>query len=263
MNIAILSAMSTICLEASSVASTALQTLPEPAPIVLAQAEIPAQSPTVEPAPVTTHEVAAPIFEENVESFVAEEAVDPALLAFAGESDEAVAAKLTDYLQELGTMNGAFRQVSPSGAVSTGQFYLRRPGLLRFEYDDPSPLLIVANGGLVYVRDEALETTDSYPVSQTPLKFLLQKKIDFSEAEIVSVDRGIGNFAVTFATKGDETQGELTIVSSAPSLGLTRWVVRDVQNGITEVTLDGVVTGDRIANRMFRVPDAGGNFLKN
>ena len=44
--------------------------------------------------------------------------------------------------------------------------------------------------------------------------------------------------------------------------GLPR-LVRDVQNGITVVTLDNVKAGERLANRLFQTPDAGGQFLKN
>ncbi|MEQ8934889.1 MAG: outer membrane lipoprotein carrier protein LolA, partial [Amphiplicatus sp.] len=83
-------------------------------------------------------------------------------LAFADLSDEEVVERVLTALESVTTLEGDFTQVAPSGAVSTGKFHLRRPGLLRFEYDPPTPLLIIANGGLVYVRDEALETTDSY-----------------------------------------------------------------------------------------------------
>ncbi len=184
-------------------------------------------------------------------------------LVFQGETDEALAGRLMDYLEGVETLNGDFTQIAPSGAISSGRFYLRRPGFLRFEYDPPTPLLIVANGGMVYVRDEALETTDSYPVGRTPLKFLLGKKIDLGDAEIIAVDRGIDSFAVTLGSDDEETDGELTMIVKAPELTLMRWIVRDIQNGATVVTLDNVKSGEKLANSLFRTPDAGGQFLKN
>lgn len=182
-------------------------------------------------------------------------------LIFGNETDEAVAEKLISYIEDLDTLNGDFTQIAPSGAISSGKFYLRRPGFLRFEYDPPTPLLIVANSGLVYVRDEDLETTDSYPVGKTPLKFLLSKKIDRDDAQIVSVDRGVDNIAVTFASDDEETEGELTLIASAPEFELRRWIVRDAQGGLTVVSLDNVKTGERLANNLFRVPETGGRFL--
>ena len=249
MNLAMLSAISLICVDAA----TAARPLPAPKPaIVLAQAEeaIPAEE-----APVEVEEVA--------DDAVSEEEAIPEPLVFEGESDEAVAEKLIAYLEGIDTLQGDFTQIAPSGSISSGRFYLRRPGFLRFEYDPPTPLLIVANGGMVYVRDEALETTDSYPTGRTPLKFLLRKTIDRDDAEIVAVDRGVDSVAVTFASREEETEGELTIIAKAPEMTLTRWVVRDVQNGITVVTLDNVESGMRLANRLFRAPEAGGQFLKD
>lgn len=182
-------------------------------------------------------------------------------LVFDNETDETVAEKLISYIEDLDTLNGDFTQIAPSGAISSGKFYLRRPGFLRFEYAPPTPLLIVANSGLVYVRDEDLETTDSYPVGKTPLKFLLSKKIDRDDAQIVSVDRGVDNIAVTFASDDEETEGELTLIASAPEFELRRWIVRDAQGGLTVVTLDNVKTGERLANNLFRAPETGGRFL--
>ncbi len=271
MNITLMSAISLVCLDGVLAARPLAEA--QPAPIVLASAVAPASAKqSVEsdaPLPAVAPMVVAQVDPEpetqpSAESeSAAEELPLDKPLVFEGESDDAIVTKLTEYLEALDTLQGDFRQVSPSGAASTGRFYLRRPGFLRFEYDDPTPLLIVANGGMVYVRDDALETTDSYPVGQTPLKFLLRKKVDLEDARVVSVDRGFDNFAVTFASEDDETEGELTIIASAPDISLTRWVVRDLQNGITEVTLSDVATGMKLANRLFRVPEAGGDFLKN
>ncbi|MEX0643826.1 MAG: outer membrane lipoprotein carrier protein LolA [Parvularculaceae bacterium] len=196
---------------------------------------------------------------------MAEKGLDEAraALAYAGEADQAVSDKVIAYLDQITTFTADFTQVAPSGAISTGKFYLRRPGLLRFQYDAPSPLLIVATGGTVFVRDDALETTDSYPVGRTPLKFLLRKKVEFGDFEIAAVDRGVDSIAVTFASNEEETEGEISIILDAPTLKLREWIVRDPQNGVTIVTLDNVVEGQQIANRLFAAPQSATPFLKN
>jgi outer membrane lipoprotein-sorting protein len=259
MTLAMLSAISLICIDAVSAA----RPLPVSEPVIeIAAANIqaaPETAPDLMTPPVEDAAEEAPEINNDVVSD-GEEYTGP--LAFDGESDEAVAERLIGYIEDLDTLTGDFTQIAPSGAISSGRFYLRRPGFLRFEYDPPTPLLIVANGGLVYVRDEALETTDSYPVGKTPLKLLLRKKIDRDDAKIVSVDRGVDTVAVTFASD-DETEGVLTIIARAPEMSLERWIVRDLQNGITVVTLENVESGVRLANRLFRAPEAGGQFLKN
>lgn len=183
--------------------------------------------------------------------------------AFAGETDAAVAARVFAYLDSLKTLQGKFSQIAPSGAQSEGVFYLKRPGLLRFDYAAPSPLRIVANGGLVYVRDEQLETTDSYPVGETPIKFLLRKKVELKDVKIAGVERKPDTVAVRFASTDPKTEGELVAVFSAPDLALKQWAVHDPRGGVTVVSLRDVVSGKEIANRVFAAPETKSPFLKN
>lgn len=244
MNIALLSLAALACADAGlSLGRVAhAPATSRTAPILLAAAETaPLQAEPAVPAP------------EEV----------PSELVFANESDDALAERVLASLEAIDTLQGEFTQIAPSGAISTGRFYLRRPGLLRFEYDAPSPLLIVATGGTVFVRDEALETTDSYPVGRTPLKFLLKKRIELDDAKVVAVDRSADSAAVTFASEDEETEGELSVVVRAPDLQLEEWIVRDPQNGVTIVTLDNVVAGEPIPNRLFAAPRADSPFLKN
>ncbi len=271
MSVAMLSAISLICADA------ALAVLPqEPDPQIVAvesqtgQGEVKQSdagpgdiaAPAVSEAPIVVEQTSSND-PASLQAVVSEEEAYSGPLAFEGETDEAVIERFSAYLENTETLTGDFTQIAPSGAITSGRFYLRRPGLLRFEYDPPTPLLVVANGGMVYVRDEALETTDSYPVGRTPLKFLLKKKVDLDDAKVIAVDRGVDNVAITFASDKDETEGELTLIASAPDMTLRRWIVRDTQNGITVVTLNNVVAGEKLANRLFQTPDAGGDFLKN
>ena len=256
MSIAMLSALSLICVDAAMAARPL-----SVAPLMSAQSA--SGAPVLTAPPNDDFEIQSPVVDSSTDEQAIAVEQPTETLVFDGESDEALVDRLMDYLQEIETLNGDFTQIAPSGAISSGQFYIRRPGFLRFEYDPPTPLLIVANGGMVYVRDEALETTDSYPVGRTPLKFLLRKKIDLGPTKVVEVDRGVDSFAVTLGSDDEKTEGELTMIVRAPELSLVRWIVRDIQNGITVVSLDNVKSGEKLANRLFRTPDAGGQFLKN
>ena len=212
-----------------------------------------AAAPAAKTAPASTPAAAAVSIPEE----------EPNGLAFAEVSDDALVERVRAAIEAISTLKADFTQVAPSGATTTGRFYLRRPGLLRFEYDRPSPLLIVATGGSVYVRDEALDTTDSYPVGRTPLKYLLKKRVELDDAKIVSVDRGLDSVAVTFAPTKDETEGELSIIMSAPALELKEWIVRDPQNGVTFVTLANLELGGALPGRLFAAPKTGSAILKD
>ncbi len=184
-------------------------------------------------------------------------------LAFADLSDEAVADAALKSIETMTTLSAKFRQTAPSGAVATGDVKLRRPGQVRFDYDDPSPITIVGTGGIVYVENADLETTDSYPLGKTPLKFLLAKTIDIGDAELAGVERYEDAVAVTWTSTDEETEGALTLYLSAPDLGVRQWAVTDAQGGVTLVELIDPKLGEKLDNRLFRAPDAGGAFIRN
>lgn len=243
--------MSTIAVIAAEAAFEASR--PAPAPVAEARTAADPAAPKAAPQPLKT--AASTAAEPATPAAAA-----PAQAAFAGLSDREVESEVLKQLEALTTMKGDFVQTAPSGAVATGKFYLRRPGQIRFDYDDPSPITIVATGGFVYVENGELETTDSYPLKKTPLRFLLGKKIDIPDAALKSVDRTADRVALTYASD-DEEGGEITLFLSAPGLAIEQWAVRDPAGGVTVVALQGVTTGGALENRLFRVPEAGGAFI--
>lgn len=249
MDFALLSVLTLACADPA----LALTPLPLAAPVVLAAVVQTEAAIPVKASPETVDAAPAVVLPAQAE----------APLVFADLSDDQIVERVLSALESVTTLEGDFTQIAPSGAVSTGKFHLRRPGLLRFEYDPPTPLLIVANGGLVYVRDDALETTDSYPVNKTPLKFLLRKKVELGDAKLVDVIRGVDDLAITFASTDEETEGQITLLFSAPDLALKQWAIRDMQEGTTVVALENVIAGKDVSNRLFRVPETGSPFLKN
>ena len=264
MNLILFSAMSIVCMELSAGAQLENPIETPVEETVQEQTEAPvvpvkAVEPLAPAKEISVVETPAPL----ADAVIATPQPIAQTLAFEDKTDDEIVELVLGALENAKTLKGDFTQIAPSGAVSDGRFYLRRPGFLRFEYDPPNALLIVANGGVVYVRDDALETTDSYPVRRTPLKFLLRKKIDLDDAEVLRVDRGVDNVAVTLGSSDDQTEGDLTLIANADDLTLRRWIVRDAQNGSTVVSLTDVVKDEKLRMSLFRAPDAGGSFLKN
>src|SRR5215216_6091811 len=85
------------------------------------------------------------------------------------DQQRALVQRINAYLTSVHTLIGDFVQVGPDGSRTDGKFYLQKPGRVRFEYNPPSPLELVADGSSVAVRDRRLSTQDVYPLSQTPL----------------------------------------------------------------------------------------------
>ena len=81
-------------------------------------------------------------------------------------------------IQRAASWSAISSRSAPTARKSEGEFYLQKPGKVRFEYNPPSPIELIADGSSVVVRDRKLATQDLYPLSQTPLRFLLADRID-------------------------------------------------------------------------------------
>jgi outer membrane lipoprotein-sorting protein len=167
-------------------------------------------------------------------------------------SPEALIARANTSLRAAATARGRFSQVDPDGSTSTGTFYLRRPGRMRFAYDAPSPLLVVADGSTVAVSDSALETIDRAPLSSTPLGLFLGRNPDLNrDAEVVTAQVDRGTVYVRLRDRTGETDGELILLFRETDFQLTGWWVVDAQNNFTQVSLSDVVLNPRLDPRLF------------
>jgi outer membrane lipoprotein-sorting protein len=163
--------------------------------------------------------------------------------------------RLSAYLSSIQTLVGNFVQIGPDGTRTKGQFYIQKPGRVRFEYDPPSPIDIIADGQSVAVRDRTLATQDIYPLSQTPLRFLLSPRINLLKDTNV-----VGVYADNvFATVViEETQplvgtNRLMLMFDAKDLHLKQWIVTDPQGYDTTVAVSNLDTSKRPDPSLFRI----------
>ena len=164
--------------------------------------------------------------------------------------------RASEAMAKVKTASGTFQQLSPDMSVTTGRFALSRPGKMRFDYDAPTPLLMVSDGTTVALQDSELETTDRVPLGTTPLALLLDDKIDFaSEADILDVTQANGHVEITLRDKSGEMDGTLTLQMRESDMELTGWRTVDSGNNITSVQLSNVEYGKRLNPRLFVVKD--------
>ena len=151
----------------------------------------------------------------------------------------AIVDKVNKYLTSVQTLQGKFVQVGSDGRRTTGDFYLSKPGRVRFEYDDPSPIELVADGTSVVVRDRKLATQDVYPLSQTPLRFLLADKVDLTrDTNVIAVSSD--DVFVTVVVEERNTlvgTSRLMIMFDAKTMQLKQWTVTDPQGYDTTVAV--------------------------
>jgi outer membrane lipoprotein-sorting protein len=147
--------------------------------------------------------------------------------------------RISLYLSGVQTMVGNFVQVGPDGGRTEGTFYIQKPGKVRFDYNPPTPIDIIADGSSVVVRDRNLATQDLYPLSQTPLRYLLAERIDLlRDTDVVSVSVD-DTFATVVIQEKQLVVGtsRLMIMFDAKDLTLKQWTVTDPQGLDTTVAV--------------------------
>jgi outer membrane lipoprotein-sorting protein len=165
-------------------------------------------------------------------------------------------ARIETYLDGLRTLKAHFLQVAPNGATSQGTAWLDRPGRMRFQYDPPSPLLLVAGHGLVVFHDKSLNQTTNIPISKTPLGILLADKVHLSgDVTVTGMQRLPGQIQVSMVRTASPGDGSLTLIFADSPLALRQWTVLDAQRQETRVTLYNVETGGKFDAKLFEFID--------
>jgi len=177
------------------------------------------------------------------------------LFATFDANQKAQAARVSSYLSSLQTLVGNFVQVGPDGSKTKGDFYIQKPGKVRFEYDDPSPIAIIADGSSLAVRDRKLATQDIYPLSQTPLRFLLSDRIDLlKDTNVVSVTADDVFISVTIEEKQALIgTSRLMLMLGAKDGQLKQWTVTDPQGYDTTVAVYNLDSSKKVDPSMFKI----------
>ena len=194
--------------------------LPQPAPKNRTQAVRP-------PSPVPTDAAGRPIPVRPGES-----------VPYDG-SQRALVDRVSNYLSSVQTLIGDFVQIGPDGGRTIGKFYIQKPGKVRFEYEPPSPIDVIADGSSVVVRDRKLATQDLYPLSQTPLRYLLADQIDLARDTNLTAVSQDNTFVTVTIEERQILVGthRLVLMFGAKDMRLRQWTVTDPQGYDTTVAV--------------------------
>jgi outer membrane lipoprotein-sorting protein len=161
--------------------------------------------------------------------------------------------RIAAYLNGIRTMTARFQQVANNGAASTGQLWVARPGRMRFEYDPPNPITLLADATSVYYWDKQLNQVSKYELRSTPAWFFLRDPISFGADIVVTRFEHAGNVVrVTVVESAQSDAGSLTLVLSENPLALRQWIVVDQQAKTTSVTLSGLQFGMALDPKLFQ-----------
>lgn len=174
-------------------------------------------------------------------------------MASAQSAGGAAAQKIADHFSSVKTMMGEFVQFGPRGEQTGGKFFIERPGKLRFNFEDPSPLRVIADGKNVVVGNIKLKTWDLYPLSKTPLTLLLADRIDLSNDAVRGVKEESDLTTIVLGNKtifGDST---ITMMFDSKTYDLRQWTITDNQGKDTSVMIYNVKSGVGFDEKVFAI----------
>jgi outer membrane lipoprotein-sorting protein len=171
-------------------------------------------------------------------------------------ADKATLDQIDTYFNNIKFFSGGFVQVGSDGKRVTGKFWVSKPGRMRFDYDPPSSLQLLADGTSVAVRNRKLNTQSLYFIKQTPLRFLLAEKLDLIEdSKVLEVGREPAGISVVLeegsAASGGKSRIQLTF--PAPAYDLRQWTITDPQGYDTTVTISGIDRKLQLPDRIFYI----------
>ena len=163
-------------------------------------------------------------------------------------------AQLSSYLNAMQTAESPFTQINSDGTVSTGTVYIHRPGRVRFDYDGDD-LLVMAGGSQVAIFDgRASGPPEQYPLSETPLRIILQRNVNLGQSGMVSEHSFDGTSTRVVARDPERPNiGSITLVFT-PGPELRQWIITDEGGAQTTVILGALEQGGRIPARFFSIP---------
>ena len=189
-------------------------------------------------------------------------AVLGSLLAFAGAApaQQVGVPEIEQYVNSIRTLQARFVQSNPNGTVVQGTLYVRRPGRMRFQYDAPSQLKIVADGTQVTLWDPATRDFGQWPIGWTAASFLVKEPFKMSgDITVQSIQRTGDGLQVAMVQTRKPQEGQIIVRLGVNPMSLRGWTIIDNRGNRVDVALSNVQTGIQLADSLFKYdgPDAG------
>jgi outer membrane lipoprotein-sorting protein len=161
--------------------------------------------------------------------------------------------QIEQYFNGIRSLKARFVQSNPNGSVVQGTLYLRRPGRMRFEYDAPSQLKIVADGRQVTMWDNATRDFGQWPIGWTAASFLVKDPLVLSgDLQVEKLERVNGMLEATMSQARKPQEGKVIVRLGENPLLLRGWTIIDNRGNRVTVSLSDMQTGLQLADSLFK-----------
>jgi len=160
--------------------------------------------------------------------------------------------EIEKYFNAIRTLKARFVQSNPNGSIIQGTLYVRRPGRMRFEYDPPSQLKIVADGFQVTMWDPTTKDFGQWPIGWTAVSFLVKDPMSLSgDLRVEKLERVNGLIEATMSQTKKPKDGKVIVRFSENPLTWRGWTIIDSRGQQVSVALTDMQTGMQLADSLF------------
>jgi outer membrane lipoprotein-sorting protein len=173
----------------------------------------------------------------------------------ASESQDELIIRAEKSIKNISTLQAEFTQISSDGSYAIGKLYFRRPFQMRLEYNVEKPFNLITTRNLLIVDEPENKQITNYPLSETPLAFLLEEDFSLTANEFLTqsmIHNGLAEISLRKET-GDRA-GELILLFEPNQMNLRGWKIIDAIGMETKVTLQNEIYGGDLPNKLFGRP---------
>jgi outer membrane lipoprotein-sorting protein len=116
------------------------------------------------------------------------------------------------YLNSINNLSASFTQIDENGGIQKGKFYLSRPGKMRWEYTNPTKILIIVNNKDVVYFDKKRDHISYFTARNDFINLLTKPIINFKDEKIFVKSLKEQDKKVTLILGKEESAEVFTIV---------------------------------------------------
>ena len=132
-----------------------------------------------------------------------------------------------------------------------GKCIIKYPKKIWCKYDNSNKKIIVSNGKSLVIKNRNSGSYYIYPLSNTPLMFLLDKEYLISKMNILE-PREIDNKYLNF--KVFENNNIINLFFDKKTLSLVGWQTEDIYQNLVVTFISSIKINQKINNRIFILP---------
>ena len=157
---------------------------------------------------------------------------------------------IKDYLGDIKTLQAEFSQTNQTEDITTGTFFLKKPGKIRLSYDPPQNLQIVSKQQAVLIFDPKNGGSGplTYPLHSTPLSFLIKNDLSlFINENGESLELGD---LIIFKVRNP--QYNLSIEFNKNPVSLLGWEFENQMGELIKIRLNNIHKNKYISDEIFK-----------